>query len=114
MAIGPTPQYLTLPEVAERLRWSVRTLKRLLRKHGIATIGTGRLARLTQADIDEFIRRMRPAQPPPEAQTTVRSSSFNTREINKRLRMESAQREAQSGRGRFKRLLAAAMKDDLD
>lgn len=34
---------LTLNEVAERLGWSRRTLTRALKRHGIATIGTGRL-----------------------------------------------------------------------
>jgi hypothetical protein len=42
---------LTLEQAAAHLQWSVRTLKSKLRHHGIAAIGTGRLARLEPADL---------------------------------------------------------------
>jgi excisionase family DNA binding protein len=47
-----TDRALSLTEAAERLGWERRTLVRALKRHGIATIGTGRRARLETSDID--------------------------------------------------------------
>jgi hypothetical protein len=43
---------LTLGLAAEQMGWSRRTLTRALERHGMATIGTGRRARLEAADIE--------------------------------------------------------------
>src|SRR5262249_52965235 len=52
-------EFQTLQEVARRFRWSCKTLKRTLERHGIPTIGRGRKARLTKEDVEELIRRER-------------------------------------------------------
>src|ERR1700744_4471100 len=49
----------TISEAAKHLRWSVRTVRRLLALHGIATIGKGRLARLTANDIETLEKKER-------------------------------------------------------
>ena len=43
---------LSLNEAADEMGWSRRTLTRALKRHGIATIGTGRRARLDQSDLE--------------------------------------------------------------
>lgn len=43
---------MSLEEAAASLGWSRRTLKSLLIKHGIPTIGTGRRARLEAKDLE--------------------------------------------------------------
>lgn len=44
---------LSLAEAAEHMGWSRRTLTRALARHGMATIGTGRRARLEPGDLDD-------------------------------------------------------------
>ena len=67
---------LTLGQAADHLQWSVKTLKRRLLVHRIATIGTGRAARLEKSDLEllkakerEVSRRQHPPieTPPPQA-----------------------------------------------
>lgn len=55
----PADPLLTLPQAAGRLQWSVRTLKRKLAARGIGTIGKGRLARLSEADLARLIEAER-------------------------------------------------------
>lgn len=55
----------TLPEVCERLKWSRRSLLRALNELGIGTIGTGRLARLTESDVQKLMDGLRQAAEPP-------------------------------------------------
>ena len=43
---------LSLTEAADSMGWSRRTLTRALAQHGIATIGTGRRARLEASDLE--------------------------------------------------------------
>lgn len=62
---GPLPQILTLSEAAERLKCSVRALKRKLTRHGIGTIGSGRPARLTEQDVERLIEAERQVVAPP-------------------------------------------------
>ena len=45
----------TLPEVAERLRASAQTVRRLARTGEIKTIKVGRQYRVTQVQFDEFM-----------------------------------------------------------
>ncbi len=62
MALVDPGKLLTLAQAAERLQWSVKTIRRRLAHHGIATIGSGRRARITEADFDRLIEAER--QPP--------------------------------------------------
>ena len=50
-------EYLTLQEVAEKLKVHVITIKRLVWGKKIPCIVVGRLYRFRQEDIDEFIKR---------------------------------------------------------
>jgi hypothetical protein len=50
---------LTLAQAGERLQWSVRTVRRRLAAHGIATIGPGKRARLTPDDFNRLIEAER-------------------------------------------------------
>jgi hypothetical protein len=57
------PRLLTLAEAAERLQWSVRTLRGKLQARGIGTIGRGRIARLTEGDLLRLIEAERQRVP---------------------------------------------------
>jgi len=50
---------LTLAQAAARLQWSVRTVRSRLQAHGIGTVGRGRLARLTEQDLERLIEAER-------------------------------------------------------
>ena len=83
-------QLLTLRQVAERLQWSTRTLQRRLQDHGIPTIGRGRLARLTEGDVDRLIAREREVSaanlPPPEPPKHVSLARINASVMDERMR----------------------------
>lgn len=53
-----TERALSLSEAAQLLGWSRRTLTRALERHGIATIGTGRRARLERKDLTWLQKKM--------------------------------------------------------
>ncbi len=44
---------------ADRLSWSVRSLTRALTRHQIAIVGSGRLARMSEADYAALIAKER-------------------------------------------------------
>jgi hypothetical protein len=50
---------LTLAQVADRQLWSIRTLCGLLTRHGLATIGSGRLTRLSPEEVEDLERKER-------------------------------------------------------
>jgi hypothetical protein len=78
---------LPLAQAAERLQWSVRTLRRKLVEHGIGTIGSRRLARLAEQDLERLIEAER--QPAAAAAPRHRSGPGSIRAINRELRLQS-------------------------
>lgn len=96
-----TSTRLTMPEAAARLQWSVRFLKRRLAAHGIAPIGKGKAARVTEEDMADLEAKERtPCGPPstslqeivsrPVTSVTARRSD---RELAAMLRRSSKERE---------------------
>jgi hypothetical protein len=50
---------LTLAQAGEQMQWAGRTVRRRLAVHGIATIGTGKRARITLEDLHRLIEAER-------------------------------------------------------
>jgi len=84
------PRLFTLDQVAEQFQWSRRTVIRLLRQHGIATIGTGRRARLAAEDIEALKAKERGAAarrlPPPEPPKEESLARINTSAMDQRMK----------------------------
>lgn len=93
---GAVPQILTLSEAAERMKWSVRALKKKLADHGIGTIGAGRLARLTEHDVERLMQAEHQVVAPPPP-----SVSPADREALRIERMRRARRIGQMLRSRL-------------
>lgn len=70
---------LSLTEAAARMNWSRRTLRRALDRAHISPIGSGRIARITEADLAKLIEAMRCDRHTPcdsqAADAAIRSSS---------------------------------------
>ena len=87
---------LPLADIATRMGWSRQTLRRRLVAHRIATIGTGKRARLTEADVQLLIARERALGEPCLAASThparaddtgpgaARSAAANTNSVSRR------------------------------
>ena len=86
----PTDLLFTLDEVAEQFQWSRRTLVRLLRQHGIPTIGTGRRARLAAEDVEILKAKEREAtkkdMPPPEPPKETSLARINSSSMDERMK----------------------------
>jgi hypothetical protein len=93
---------LKLAQAADRLQWSVRTLKRRLWAHGIGMIGSGRLARLTERDLAVLVEAERQLVPKPspgvDPLDRIALSIDRMRRskaIGRALRLQSEHRQAQ-------------------
>jgi hypothetical protein len=90
------PVAFTLVEVATAMQWEVKTLKKMLQRAGIATIGTGRAARLDLADVEALKAKARTWDPnftPPSPTMTIPVST-SSRSIAAALRRSEAIRLA--------------------
>jgi hypothetical protein len=86
----PTDRLSTLDQVTEEFQWSRRTPVRLLRKYGIATIGTGRRGRLAVEDVEVLQVKEREAaridMPPPEPPKATSPGRINASSMHERMR----------------------------
>ena len=89
------------------MQWSARTVQRRLAAHGIATIGTGRRARITQEDLVRLIEAERQegarysgitAAPLGESRSVHHLGRQAGRRIRKRMRAESVAALGPAGR----------------
>jgi excisionase family DNA binding protein len=53
----PTPEILTVPEVAKYLRVTSKTVYALVRRGELVGFRVGRVLRLRKADVDGFVQR---------------------------------------------------------
>ena len=56
------PEILTIPEVAERLRVTTKTVYGLCQRGELPSFRVGRVLRCLKADLDQFIKRQRASE----------------------------------------------------
>jgi excisionase family DNA binding protein len=56
------PEVLTIPEVAERLRVTTKTVYGLCQRGALPSFRVGRVLRCLKADLDQFIKQQRASE----------------------------------------------------
>jgi RNA 3'-terminal phosphate cyclase len=95
------PAIYTLDEAASKFGWSRQTLTRALARHGIAPVGKGRIARLTEIDVLKLLEAERChtnySHPASAASTGASVEQSVMRELRKQ-RARRIEKELRNGR----------------